>query len=102
MRKVINHKLYDTETADYLGSTQEFPPRNFRHFEEDLYRTGKGQFFLAGKGGGLSKYRQPTGDGMWCGGSDIFLLSESEAKDWVEQYLSVSDYESIFGSVEEG
>lgn len=69
---------------------------NFRHWKEQLYRTRKGNFFLYGKGGPSSRYAVLEEDG-WADGEKIIPYSEDEAKAWVEEHLSASEYEALFG-----
>lgn len=102
MKKIINGRKYDTETAieidsfdDKLGSS------NFRHIEETLYRKKTGEFFLYGSGGPASKYRVTIGTNWWSGGESIVPLTDDEAKEWAEQHMSAEAYESLFGVVEE-
>jgi hypothetical protein len=82
--KVIGGKKYDTETATHLGSYQEPYPSDFKLMRESLYRTAKGAYFLAGKGGGLSKYAKSDGDKR-SEGSGIIPLTEAEALAWCEK-----------------
>ena len=102
MRKVINGKLYNTETAECLGNYCFGHRGDFRRIDESLYRTKKGVFFLCGEGGPLTKYKVQVDNNSWCGGSSIILLTEEEAKEWVEDHLYTSDYIEIFGEPEEG
>ena len=37
MKKIINGRKYDTETAKHIGSRSEVQPGNFEYFTEDLY-----------------------------------------------------------------
>lgn len=103
MRKIINGKKYDTETAKELGrrfSGESY--RDFSHIEEILYRKRTGEFFLYGSGGPASRYAISTGQNSWSGGSKIIPLSTQEARDWAEQYLTPDEFEAIFGAVTEG
>lgn len=85
MKKVIDKKIYDTETAKKIGDFHNMIDRsNFKHCEEELYVTEKGNYFLYGTGGPLSKYSVPTGNGK-SGSSDIEALTEEEAIDWCER-----------------
>ena len=51
MKKIINGRKYDTETAKHIGSRSEGQPGNFEYFTEDLYLKKTGEFFLLGDGG---------------------------------------------------
>lgn len=101
MKKIIEGKLYNTETAILIGSTSNNVSKlDFKYFEEDLYRTKKGAWFLAGKGGPLSNYATPVEGGGWTGGENIIPISEEAAKDWVEKHLSTEDYLELFEAEE--
>ena len=102
MRKVINGKVYDTETAEWIADYSYSYHGDFHWYEESLYRTKKGTYFLSGEGGGMSKYAaySPAGGG-YSAGSDLFLLTEQEARQWVEKYGGVDLYGELFG-LEEG
>lgn len=101
MKKIINGRKYDTETAECVGYMESTYNRNdFHYYDEGLYRKRNGEFFLHGEGGGLSPYAQSVGRGF-TGGENIIPISEERAKEWGEKYMSVSRYESIFGEVEE-
>ena len=102
MRKIINWKKYDTETAEQLASYwNELSTRDFRHMTERLFRKKTGEYFLYGEGGPLSKYATRCGGSGFTGGEDIVPLSEQEAKELAEKHLGCDEYEAIFGEVEE-
>lgn len=102
MKKIINGKKYDTETAKCIGTHQYSHEGDFRFELEELYVTKNGTYFLYGTGGPLSKYRVQTGIRSYSGGSDIKPLSEDEAKQWSEKYMEADEYIEAFGEVEEG
>ena len=61
MKKIINGKLYDTETAKLIGRSYHGEgPRDFRHYSEELYRKRTGEYFLYGEGGPMSRSRWIT------------------------------------------
>lgn len=96
MKKIINGKLYDTETAELLATNaSECGQHDFRWFEEDLYRTKKGQFFLAGEGGPMSRWSHSIDQNSWSGGSDIVLFSDEEAREWAEASLTADEIEEL-------
>lgn len=102
MRKIINGKKYDTETAEQLASYwNELSTSDFRHMTERLFRKKTGEYFLYGEGGPLSKYATRCGGSGFTGGEDIVPLPEQEAKEWAEKHLGCDEYEAIFGEVEE-
>ena len=68
MRKIINGRKYDTETAECVGemaSTYNF--NDGYYYWEELYRKRTGEFFLHGAGNGLSPYAQSVGMGSTSG-----------------------------------
>ena len=85
MKKIINGRLYNTETAELIASHDNgYFANDFHYCSEDLYRKKNGEFFLYGEGGGLSKYAEPYGNG-WGYGEIITPLSVDEAKKWMEK-----------------
>ena len=102
MKKIINGKVYDTETAKELGSWSNMADYgNFSQFSEALYRKKTGEFFLYGEGGPMTKYAVAEGSNSWRGGSRIMPMSFQEAREWAEEHLSGEEYEAIFGEVVE-
>ena len=102
MKKIINGKMYNTETAQELGSNSNSGDwRDFSHYCETLYRKRTGEFFLHGEGGPMTKYAESVGQNQWSGGSRIMPMSWDEAQAWAEENLSTDEYESIFGEVTE-
>ncbi len=101
MKKVIEGKLYDTETADLICEYSYGRSSDFRYLYEALYKTTKGQWFIAYDGGAQSKYAADYGDGI--GGSEgIKLVDEDDARRFVEQNGNADDFEKAFGPVEVG
>lgn len=101
MKKIINGRMYNTETAQEISGYSYGCVGNFGYYEETLYRKKTGEFFLCGEGGPASKYREACSTGGWYGGSGIIPLTEDEAKSWAEDHLSVEGYISVFGEPEE-
>lgn len=102
MKKIINGRSYDTETAREVASWGNAGGWNdFGHLEETLYQKKNGEFFLFGEGGPMTKYAVSTGQNTWSGGSKIIPLSYNSAREWAEEKLSADEYESIFGEIAE-
>lgn len=101
MKKIINGKVYDTETAQVLGSWSNMSDRSFERIDETLYRKRTGEFFLHGEGGPMSRYAVQIEQNSWRGGEKITPLSWDDARAWVESHLNSEDYERIFGPVSE-
>lgn len=102
MKKIINGKMYNTETAEEINCWENTPYKsNYAYFIEYLYRKKTGEFFLYGSGNASSKYCQETADRTRSSGERIVPISNEEAKAWVEQYCDVYTYIDLFGEVEE-
>ena len=102
MKKIINGKMYNTETATEVSSYSNGGSwRDFSHFCETLYRKKTGEFFLHGEGGPMTKYAESCGQNSWSGGERIFPLTEAKAKEWMEHYATTDEYCSVFGEPEE-
>lgn len=101
MKKIINGKLYDTETAETVGSRcNGYSYNDFRRLDETLYRKRTGEFFLYGEGGPMSQYAETFGDGETSGWR-IVPLTLASAKIWAEKWLATDVYIKTFGAVEE-
>jgi hypothetical protein len=72
-------------------------------YEETLYRTKKGAWFLAGSGGPSTKYAERVGpNGGWIEGSGLFVLSRERALHWLEEHQETEAIERYFaGQIEE-
>lgn len=91
MKRVIDGKLYNTETATKIGSYWNgLSTGDFRRVSEELYRTKSGNYFLAGTGGPLTPYAESNGESSW-GSSRIIPLSKEEAFEWAQQHLSTDE-----------
>tara|TARA_R110002074_G_scaffold267046_1_gene439314 strand:- start:66 stop:371 length:306 start_codon:yes stop_codon:yes gene_type:complete len=101
MKKVINGKMYNTETAKLIETHTYKYPSDFEWFKESLYQKKTGEFFIDGEGGGLSKYAEEGATGGWSYGSKVSPISEIEAKAWVEEHSDVELYGELFGEVSE-
>lgn len=102
MKKIINGKMYNTETAEEYGDDWNGCPTNdFNYSCTTLYKKKTGEFFLHGEGGALSKYSESCGNNSWTGGSKIIPITVDEAKEWTEEHLEADVYIELFGEVEE-
>jgi hypothetical protein len=102
MKRIINGKRYDTNTAKLIGETSYSNPGDFSWWCEELYQKRTGEFFLYGEGGPASKYSRQIEQNTWSGGEQIIPLTLAEAKKWGEKYLDADEYEEVFGRIEEG
>ena len=102
MKKIINGKVYNTETAKKVASWYSSYARNdFHYYEEELYQKKTGEFFLYGEGNAASPYSRSCGQNEWCGGEKIVPLTFAEAQEWSEKHLDGEDYCEIFGEPDE-
>lgn len=101
MRKVINGKLYDTDTARPVVDWSKGYTSDFQYVSETLYRKRTGEYFIHGEGGPMSKYAESCGQNQWQGGEAIRPLTYDQAKQWMEEYGSAEAYESEFGVPDE-
>jgi hypothetical protein len=103
MRKIINKKVYDTKTAEFVAEYHNgYSHRDFRYVYERLYRSKKGQLFIHGEGGPLSKYSESYGNGR-TGIETIVLLTKEEALEWLSEHNKLEEIEKYFSdSIQEG
>lgn len=103
MKKIIANKVYDTDTALFLGSAcaNGMTPRDFQYWSEALYQKRTGEYFLYGEGGPMTKYAVSEGQNSWSGGEKIMPLSYDAAREWAEKRLDADRYEAAFGVVTE-
>ncbi len=76
MKKIICKKEYDTETATLIKSYSFGQLGDPTGYEEDLYQTPEGLYFLHVGGGEASIY--PS--------EDIVRLAKTKVKDWMETH----------------
>ena len=102
MKKVIDGKVYNTETATLVAEYDNgYYGGDFNKMEEALFKSPKGQFFLAGSGGPMSKYAERQGNTS-SSGSGLTLLTEQEALSWCEEVEIDADVIADTFTVEEG
>lgn len=102
MKKIINSRLYDTDTAKEIGWYDNgYGAGDFHHLQETLYRKKTGEFFLYGSGGAMTRYSVECGNRCWSGSQDITPLTVEEAMEWTEEHLDADTYIEVFGAVEE-
>lgn len=101
MRKIINGRVYNTETSKKIGMWHNNRYTNdFSYCAETLYKNTRGAYFLYGEGGPLSKYATISGDNRgW--GETIIPMTADEAQKWAEEHLNAEEYEAEFGVQEE-
>jgi len=86
MRKIVDGKIYDTEAAERIAERRTGYGRgDFNWCEESIYRTKKGNWFLAGQGGAMTRYAQSSGEYKTTS-LDIIPLSDEEAVEWLQEH----------------
>lgn len=102
MNKIINGKVYNTDTARKIGTWSNGADRtDFSWVEESLYQKKTGEFFLHGQGGPNTRYAQQLEASRWTGGETISLVSYDSARQWAEDHLTADQYQAVFGEVAE-
>lgn len=85
MKKIINGKMYDTETDMAIAFYEASSNISSRYYySERLYMTDNGEFYLHGTGGSFTQYAMVCEDGSKEPGEDITLLPNEKAKRWVK------------------
>jgi len=101
MKKIINGKKYDTETATKIyGNSSGHSFSDFRFCSEALFLKKTGEYFLYGEGGPMSDYGENYGNGRgW--GEKITPYSEEDARKWLEINADADTYEKCWGEIPE-
>ena len=74
MKKIISKREYDTETATLIEKRTSGAFGDPAGYEESLYKTPKGYYFLYVNGGEESPYKK----------EDIKCVSAAKAEAWLE------------------
>lgn len=102
MKKIIDGRMYNTETATRVAHYANGYSRGDLDFvSEGLYIKKNGEWFIHGDGGARSKYSVSIGSNSWGGGSAIIPFTEEDAKKWMEDHDFVDEYIKYFGEPEE-
>lgn len=101
MKRIINGKRYDTDTAQFIKTySSGLSISDFRYYDESLYLKKTGEFFLYATGNGASEYAGKYGD-LRGPGEKIVPLTLDEARAWVEKIEDPDLYEELFDVEEE-
>lgn len=92
MKKIINAKVYDTDTARHIGLWKNGQSSDLDYIQETLYCKRTGEYFLYGEGGPRTKYSKMIGANSWSGGEMIIPLTYDVAREWAENHLNENDY----------
>lgn len=86
MKKIVNGKLYDVDTAERIHEWDNGYQCNDAHYvSKDLYRTQKGNWFIVVFGGPLSEFGNKCGNNYH---SDQYIqaLDASDVVEWLEKH----------------
>ena len=97
MKKYINSKVYNTDTATLVGEWSN-GSRDFNWCEELLYRKKTGEYFMHGKGGPMSRYAEQIEQNSWGNSEALTPLSYENARKWAEEHLTTDEYDAEFGA----
>lgn len=95
MKRIINGKRYDTETAELIAEHSHLYAGDLGRFEEALYRTKNGAWFLAGEGGPASKYARHEGNES-LSSKGLRVLTPEHAQAWLEARGELEALERFF------
>jgi len=104
MKCVIDGKSYSTETATHICDLPcaARSDSDFEFHDTSLYRSPKGQYFIAGHGGPRSLWAVHDGD-TTSGESGIRLVDDETAREYAEwAKLSPEEMEKAGFEIEEG
>ena len=102
MKKVINGRMYDTETATMLGKVTLGEPRNWDYHEEVLFQKKNGDYFFRLEGTVISRCLQHIFPEILNASAErICPTSKRIAMQWAEENFDGDKYVEIFGEVEE-
>ncbi len=96
MEKVIDGKIYNTETAEEVGSKEFSNGGDFEHYFESVSRTKKGNWFVYKTGGAMSRMAVSCGNNNTCGSSEIYAISENEAFEKLEKMNAINGIKKYF------
>jgi hypothetical protein len=60
MKKIINGKIYNTDTATFIGNHQYANAGDFHYEDTDLYRTPKARFSCRARAAPIAGGRDPV------------------------------------------
>ena len=98
MKRVIDGKRYDTDKAQCVAEyANTYDRGDFHWYEEGLYQTAAGSWFLACQGNAASPYARAVAQNERGPGEELRVLSEAEARAWLEQHNKTGELEDYFG-----
>ena len=101
MRKIINGRQYDTDTAEEIGYTAANWQDHLYSIFRTLYRKRTGEYFLCEEGGPGTDISTVDSDGTRRGATRITPLTYEAAREWAEKNLEAEEYEKAFGVIDD-
>ena len=99
MKATINYKVYDTAKATSVAEDQSnHAGGHFHAWEEQLYVTAKGNWFVHGRGGAMTKYATHEGNDS-SGGERIVPMTREEALAWCEDHKAQDAIDAHFSDL---
>jgi hypothetical protein len=80
MRRSIDGKVYDEDTAQHICDISEGRQYDFDGVIANLYVTKKGNFFIAGYGGATTRFKG------WVGSKSLISIGLEEARTYCEKF----------------
>ena len=97
MKKIINGKRFDTETAECIKNWDNgCGSRDFNYRIKELYLTKTGNWFIYHEGGAMTDMAESCGSNSWCGGSNIEPISTEKAFNFLCKYNGEKEAEQYF------
>ena len=96
MKRIINGKLYDTDTATLMVTwSNDLRRSDHGHVTEHLYHTPRGNWFLHGKGGPATDWAETVNGNGRIAASGLRALTPAEVIDWAERLTSAAEIFAI-------
>jgi len=87
MRRSIDGKVYDEDTAEIICDISEGRIGEWDQVSAGLYVTKKGAYFIAGYGGATTRFKKQTSDkNGWVGSDSIIPIGVEEARTYCEKF----------------
>ena len=105
MKRILEGFRYDTDKAVLIGEMSNIGRgvdsiTDFNYWFAGLYVTPKAKrYFLAGRGGPMTRWARSAGQNSSVGGEGIIPVSEEEAFRLAQEYLDPADVEQHFSDL---
>jgi hypothetical protein len=96
MKRIIDGLRYDTATAEPIATfTNGFGQSDFKWDNSAIYKTKKGRYFIAGRGGPKSRWATQVNN-TTSGGEGIMTLTDTQAREMLEEWEANDALEEHF------